>query len=49
MFDALIEQAIEQELNAKSRLQELTQKLLDEVPKCVLFSSSDLDHAKRLF
>ncbi len=46
MFDAVIEQAVEQELNAKSRLQELAQKLLGEVPEYVLFSSSGPDHAK---
>lgn len=46
MFDAVIEQAIGQGLNAKSRLQEWAQKELGEVPEYVLLSSSGPDHAK---
>ena len=46
MFDTVVEQALQAGINAKSRLQELTQKRFGEVPVYVLLRSEGPDHAK---
>ncbi|MEM9087318.1 MAG: ribonuclease III [Cyanobacteria bacterium P01_F01_bin.53] len=46
MFDTVVEQALQAGINAKSRLQELTQKRFGEVPAYVLLRSEGPDHAK---
>ncbi len=46
LFDTVVEQAVQQGINAKSELQELAQKTWGEMPDYVLLSSEGPDHAK---
>ncbi|MEL6259770.1 MAG: ribonuclease III [Cyanobacteria bacterium J06626_6] len=47
MFDAVIEQAVEQSANVKSQLQAWAQQMLGETPTYVEVRSDGPDHAKR--